>query len=218
MNTISICRSPSFALPMPIDRATEAHQQRCRCASANKGGKRKLGNGWSVHPNRMSNMLPEGATCWRSGWGNKVYPSDMKNCTQCPPLIRNGIICYMPLAEGGRWKRKRLYYATGILLFLINQNSLTQISPLPVISVTQARFIQNNVVSSWHLHADTLILFYGLRWQGGDDIMEKRLLSALPLTFWNLASALLVSTDRAMPKPQSVGRVRVQIPALFLFK
>ena len=31
------------------------------------------------------------------------------------------------------------------------------------------------------------------------------------------ASALLVSTDRAMPEPQSVGRVTVQIPALFLF-
>ena len=27
--TISICRSPSFALPMPIDRAVEAHRQRC---------------------------------------------------------------------------------------------------------------------------------------------------------------------------------------------
>jgi len=32
------------------------------------------------------------------------------------------------------------------------------------------------------------------------------------------ASALLVSTDRAMPEPQSVGRATVQIPALFLFK
>ena len=29
------------------------------------------------------------------------------------------------------------------------------------------------------------------------------------------ASALLVSTDKAMPEPQSVGRVTVQIPALF---
>ena len=40
-----------------------------------------------------------------------------------------------------------------------------------------------------HLHADTLIHLYVLRWSGGDDIVERRLLDALVLTFWNLASS-----------------------------
>ncbi len=103
--------------------------------------------------------------------------------------------------------------------------------------------------------ADTLIHLYGLRWKGGDDIVEKRLLSALFLTFWNFAtfnvslrqsngrcswvcfyrtiivsvrflqvwfggiyisawaSALLVLRYRAMRRPQSAGRVTVQIPS-----
>ena len=33
-----------------------------------------------------------------------------------------------------------------------------------------------------HLHADTLIHLYVLRWSGGDDIVERRLLDALVLT------------------------------------
>ncbi len=37
-----------------------------------------------------------------------------------------------------------------------------------------------------HLRADALIHLYGLRWLGGDDIVERRLLGALVLTLLEL--------------------------------
>lgn len=40
-------------------------------------------------------------------------------------------------------------------------------------------------------------------------------LANVPFVHTGVASALLVSTDRAMPEPQSVGRVTGRTPTLF---
>ena len=51
-----------------------------------------------------------------------------------------------------------------------------------------------------HLRADTLIHLYELRWQGGDDMVERRLLGALVLTLLELRNFTTVCQKQSQER------------------
>ena len=62
-----------------------------------------------------------------------------------------------------------------------------------------------------HPYAEALLHLYELRWLGGDDIMERRLLGALVLTFWNLANSQTVCQRQSNGRCHGICKLRIQM-------
>ena len=74
--------------------------------------------------------------------------------------------------------------------------SCTRQSILYIIIKSSCFFVFHFLTLS-HPYAEALLQLYELRWLGGDDIVERRLLGALVLTFWNLANSQQFVKDKA---------------------
>ena len=96
---------------MRIGSAVDAHQQRDRCASANKFSAQKQGKGCVKMMNRTAYANFVTCMTWRT-------LADVDYCTQCPPLKRIISTHYLLLAEGGRWKRGSCYMVCGGLSYV----------------------------------------------------------------------------------------------------
>ena len=117
-SVFSISMHQSY-LPMRIVRAADAHRPRCRSATARllmRFGK------WKRQAEIEKRLLgPTKSDAWLSASCSyeveyTYFTAYMEICTQCPPLICNGIMRYVLSAEGGRWKRG--YTIWGIPFFL----------------------------------------------------------------------------------------------------